>query len=319
MVRFSLFCLFAFCILTGGAFSSVMAAEKKAHARLFRVEDFGPNPGNLAMYKYLPKRKPGKKAPLIVALHGCGGSAKQFSAAGFNQLAEKYRFYVLYPEQKPGNNNIRCFNHSRPNLAEMRERESESVLQMVNHMVSKHRINRQAIFIAGFSSGGQFANILAASYPETFRAAAIIGAGGYFCKPGHTGIPGFIDCDAEEEDDAEYAPFIIGPRPARWPNISIWHGALDKNVPYDTLRLAVAQWKTVHHIARKPQQRKSLPDDIAYESYKTSKGKVLIESYSMTSRAHTVPVTEDCGVPGGDFSLAKVCFARRAIQFFGIR
>lgn len=291
--------------------------DESAEPGFSQVKDFGPNPGNLAMYQYIPEAIPEDKAPLVVALHGCSGSAKQFSQAGFNQLAEKHGFFVLYPEQKTANNNIRCFNHSRPHLAEFREREAASVMQMIKHMRTEHNINRKQIFITGFSSGGQFANILAAMHPGIFKAAAIIGAGGYTCKPGHEGIPEFVLC-AEDVDNVTEALSIDSEKPLRWPKISIWHGKNDRNVPYSSMDLAVEQWKIAHKIWRKRHTRKSLPGNILYESYKGPKGNVMIESYSLNARAHTVPVSADCGVPGGDFSLGKICFARKAIQFFGI-
>jgi poly(hydroxyalkanoate) depolymerase family esterase len=318
LFRKPVFFLTVLFILLSSVAEGAEEAEITTDPAITKIENFGPNPGNLSMYEYVPEYIAENKLALVVALHGCNGSAKQFSKAGFNELAEKYGFIVLYPEQKTANNNIRCFNHSRPHMAEAREREAESVLQMVRYMIAEHGISKKHVFIAGFSSGGQFANILAASYPETFRAAAIIGAGGYVCKPGHAGIREFVDCE-DEEDEQDEALLNIPGKPLRWPKISIWHGKKDKNVPYKTMELAVEQWKFAHKIRRKRRHKKKLPGDILYQSYKTSRGHVMIESYSMNSRAHTVPVTENCGVPGGDFSLAKICFARRAVQFFGIR
>lgn len=304
-------------IFCGGIAQGADTTPKPADSALTKVEHFGPNPGNLSMYEYVPEYVAENKLALVVALHGCNGSAKQFSKAGFNELAEKYGFIVLYPEQKTENNNIRCFNHSRPNMAAARERESASILQMISYMIAEHGISKKHVFITGFSSGGQFANILAATYPETFRAAAIIGAGGYICKPGHAGIREFAECD-DEEDEMDEALLHIPGKPLRWPKVSIWHGKKDKNVPYSTMELAVEQWKFAHKIRRKRHTKKKLPGDILYQAYKTSRGHVMIESYSMNSRAHTVPVSPNCGVPGGDFSLEKICFARKAIQFFGI-
>ena len=51
--------------------------EPKEHvsssaAALDTVSGFGPNPGNLLMFRYAPMGVP-PKAPLVVVLHGCGG------------------------------------------------------------------------------------------------------------------------------------------------------------------------------------------------------------------------------------------------------
>src|ERR1700744_2671654 len=60
---------------------------------------FSPNPGNLRMFRYLPK---GLKAgaPWVVVLHGCGQSASGYdTGAGWHQLAAELGFAVLAPEQ----------------------------------------------------------------------------------------------------------------------------------------------------------------------------------------------------------------------------
>ena len=169
-------------IFCGGIAQGADTTPKPADSALAKVENFGPNPGNLSMYEYVPEYVAENKLALVVALHGCNGSAKQFSKAGFNELAEKYGFYVLYPEQKSENHPGLCFNHLLPDDPEAGDREFDSIMQMIHLMVSKHHASRRNLFITGFSSGGQVANILAATYPEIFRAAAIIGAGTTQCR-----------------------------------------------------------------------------------------------------------------------------------------
>jgi len=58
---------------------------------------FSPNPGNLRMFRYLPK---GVRAgaPLVVVLHGCGQTAGGYDAgAGWYQLADELGFALLAP------------------------------------------------------------------------------------------------------------------------------------------------------------------------------------------------------------------------------
>ena len=75
---------------------------------------FAPNPGNLRMFRYLPR---GLKAgaPLVVVLHGCGQTAAGYDlGAGWCQLADQLGFAVLAPEQKAVNNPNTCFNWFNP-------------------------------------------------------------------------------------------------------------------------------------------------------------------------------------------------------------
>src|SRR5580692_10362232 len=75
---------------------------------------FAPNPGNLRMFRYLPR---GLKhgAPLVVALHGCGQTASAYdTGTGWSRLADRLGFALLAPEQKAVNNPNTCFNWFAP-------------------------------------------------------------------------------------------------------------------------------------------------------------------------------------------------------------
>jgi len=100
---------------------------------LEEVEEFGSNPGELRMLKYVPGSRTGgapsegteiprgrtgdssldesRKAavPLVVALHGCTQSAMEYGeSSGWLRLADRWGFLLLLPEQRPGNNLTRC-------------------------------------------------------------------------------------------------------------------------------------------------------------------------------------------------------------------
>ena len=68
------------------------------HRSLTQVTSFGSNPGGLRMWKYVPSGMP-PNAPLVLALHACSQQAADYVKAGWNELADKYKFYVVYPEQ----------------------------------------------------------------------------------------------------------------------------------------------------------------------------------------------------------------------------
>jgi poly(3-hydroxybutyrate) depolymerase len=71
---------------------------------------FGSNPGNLGMFSCVPKGL-AKSSALVVALHGCQQTARDFDlATGWSELGRQHGFAVLFPEQKCGNNPQNCFN-----------------------------------------------------------------------------------------------------------------------------------------------------------------------------------------------------------------
>ena len=82
--------------------------------RLHETRDFGSNPGNLRMMRYLPPALAEHPA-LVVVLHGCTQSAAGYDlGAGWSTLADRYGFALLLPEQQRSNNPNGCFNWFLP-------------------------------------------------------------------------------------------------------------------------------------------------------------------------------------------------------------
>src|SRR3979411_2045940 len=94
-----------------GGLSVVSAAPQAAAAgSLTQVNGFGSNPGNLAMYSYVPSGL-ASGAPLVVALHGCTQSASDyFSHSGWPKYADQWGFAMVFPQQSTSNNAQSCFN-----------------------------------------------------------------------------------------------------------------------------------------------------------------------------------------------------------------
>ena len=77
---------------------------------LTEVVSFGANPGRLRMFRHVPEGL-SAHAPLVVALHGCGQNALGYAiGCGWIQLADRYGFALLCPEQRQQNNFNTCFN-----------------------------------------------------------------------------------------------------------------------------------------------------------------------------------------------------------------
>src|SRR4030095_9123548 len=76
---------------------------------LREIAGFGGNPGNLRMFAHVPSALSARPA-LIVALHGCTQDAHAYErGTGWSDLADRYGFVVLYPQQQPANNPKNCF------------------------------------------------------------------------------------------------------------------------------------------------------------------------------------------------------------------
>lgn len=119
-----------------------------------------------------------KKAPLIVALHGLGGTPQGILRyAGFTDLAEKHG-YVL---AAPMGYNERGWYGARPlvkgkagepkNLAELSEKDVMTVLDIVR---KDYSIDPDRVYLLGHSMGGGGAFHLGIKYPDVWAALAPI-------------------------------------------------------------------------------------------------------------------------------------------------
>src|SRR5712691_6723851 len=86
--------------LTSSAFAGTTA----------EVAEFGSNPGNLRMFKYVPDSLRASPA-LVVALHGCTQTAADYdNEPGWRALADRWGFVLLLPQQELLSNSNLCFN-----------------------------------------------------------------------------------------------------------------------------------------------------------------------------------------------------------------
>src|SRR5579862_1531219 len=160
--------------LKPGAKANPLKPRPQAPVTPLTEAPFAPNPGNLRMFRYLPR---GLKAgaPLVVVLHGCGQTAGGYGqAAGWCELADALGFAVLAPEQKAVNNPNTCFNWFNPEDITRDSGEAASIAAMVRTMVATHRLDAGRVFITGLSAGGAMAAVMLATYPELFAGGAII-------------------------------------------------------------------------------------------------------------------------------------------------
>lgn len=109
---------------------SAAPSHVSASSHLKETESFGPNPGALRMFTYLPPEVSAKCA-LLVVLHGCTQSAESYDrGAGWSTLAERFGFALLLPEQQRSNNPNGCFNWFQTGDIERGHGEALSIRQM---------------------------------------------------------------------------------------------------------------------------------------------------------------------------------------------
>ena len=129
-------------------------------------------------YEYVPEsvRDASTPVPLVVCMHGRGGSAETFlDLSGMTRVAEERNFIAVFPEagvyqQRPGGlRNVLLWNGS---YMEKRLDDVPFVLKMIEDVKQRHNIDSSRIYACGQSSGGMMASALALRAPEVFAAVA---------------------------------------------------------------------------------------------------------------------------------------------------
>lgn len=293
---------------------------------LTAVSNFGPNPGGLNMYEYVPPGLPAGR-PLVVVLHGCTQTAQSMESAGWNALADQYQFAVLYPEQTSANNPLKCFNWAgeygdTANLTRG-QGENQSIISMIDYMHATHGTDDGKVFIMGFSAGGAFVPVMLATWPDRFAAAAIMEGIPYRCA---TSVQGAYNCQSPGVDKTalEWGNLVraafafAGARP----RVQIWQGANDTTVvPMNQTELA-EQWTNVLGTDMTADETETIGSAATRKAYKVG-SQVVVEAYTVNGMAHAVAIGAEgatsCPATAAPYFENKgVCATLRAAKFFGI-
>jgi poly(hydroxyalkanoate) depolymerase family esterase len=280
--------------------------------------EFGPNPGHLRLFHYLP---PGLKrgAPLVVVLHGCGQSAAGYGlGAGWFQLAGEQGFAVLAPEQRAINNPRTCFNWFLPADTARGSGEAASIRAMVAFMLDRYGLDPARVFITGLSAGGAMAAAMLAAYPEVFAGGAIIaGVPVGAARNGHEALEAMKAPPARDQrawaDAVRRASAHQGP----WPVVSIWHGLDDRIVHPGNGEASVAQWAGLHDVAH--AQEETLGND-RHRRWHDGSGRPVLESHAIAGLGHGTPIAPRRGHGiGAPFLLdVDIDSSLQIAQFWGL-
>jgi poly(hydroxyalkanoate) depolymerase family esterase len=116
---------------------------------------------------------PGEKLPLMVMLHGCGQTGRDFAVSTrMNRLADRERFFVLYPEQDRLANAQGCWNWYERRSGKA-DAEAATLLAAIDQVLLLYPVDRDRVALAGLSAGASMAALLATRYPAHFKALAM--------------------------------------------------------------------------------------------------------------------------------------------------
>jgi feruloyl esterase len=253
------------------------------------------NPGNLRMLRYLPQ-KVQEFPPMVVVLHGCTQNAADYAnGAGWIELADRFGFCLLLPEQRRNNNPNLCFNWFVPADTTRGSGEVESIRQMIDRTAADWNIDRDQIFVTGLSAGGAMASAMLATYPELFAGGAIIAGLPYGSA---SDIPGAFQAMGEGRTlpAGEWASIVrsASRHRGRWPKVSVWQGTADQTVNPRNADEIVKQWTTLHETGPKPDQEEKHSNYIR-RVWNDAEGEPSVEEYVVSALGHGTPLATGSG------------------------
>jgi len=281
-------------------------ASAASAAQLTQVTSFGANASGAKMYIYVPDRL-AASPPIIVAVHYCSGTAQAYySGTPYARLADQHGFIVIYPESPYSGT---CWDvSSTATLTHDGGANSNSIANMVTWTIAQYRADASRVFATGTSSGAMMTNVLAATYPNLFKAASAYAGVPAGCFYTGTAAGWNSSCangqsihsqDVWANTALRMYPGYTGPRP----KMLIIHGSADTIIYPQNFNETLKQWAGVFGYAYgSPQQ--TLRGNPSAEYTKYVYGPNLVGVYG-TGVSHNVPVNgaqdlEWFGITGND-------------------
>ncbi len=123
---------------------------------------------------FAPSRTDDSALPMVVMLHGCKQDALDFSnGVAMNEIAEREKFVVLYPEQLRRSNQSNCWNWFDPAHQSRGAGEPAMIAALTRSVAEQHGVDSARIYVAGLSAGGAMAALVGKLYPEIVAAVGI--------------------------------------------------------------------------------------------------------------------------------------------------
>ncbi|MDI9836433.1 PHB depolymerase family esterase [Streptomyces sp. KAU_LT] len=304
--------------------SVLLAPGRAAAASLQEVTGFGSNPGALRMFRYVPDGLPAGR-PVVVALHGCTQNAAGYgTGSGWLQLADRWKFSVVLPQQQSANNHSSCFNWFQTGDIARGQGEAASIAQMVDRQLADTAGDASRVQVTGLSAGGGMTAVMMAAYPEKFASGGIVAGLPYGCAQA-AGSPYVCMYVGATQTARQWGDRVRAARPGYtgpWPALVAFQGTADYTVKPVNMTDLVRQWTDAHGT----DQTADVSDTVAgfpHQVFRDASGRAAVETYSLTGMGHGQPVdpgsgTEQCGTAGAYLLDVNLCAAYRMGRVWGL-
>jgi acetylxylan esterase len=271
-----------------GATSPAAAAA----GQLREVTNFGPNPGGLRMFRYVPPSVSARPAILVV-LHFCGGSGPtMFNNTQFANLADQFGYVVIYPSVTRSS---LCFDvNSTQSLTHNGGSDPVGIVSMVRFVEQSNHGDANRVFVTGLSSGAMMTNVLLGSYPDVFRAGSAYAGVPFACFAGPNAwnsacANGQITKTPQQWGSLVRAAFpgFGGPRP----RMQVWHGTSDGTLNFHNFGEEIKEWTNVLGLSQTPAATDHPQSGWTRTSYGGGTGgQAPVEAIMEQGVTHNIPI-----------------------------
>ncbi|KAF2199601.1 acetylxylan esteras-like protein 1 precursor [Delitschia confertaspora ATCC 74209] len=260
---------------------------------LQQVSNWGTNPTKTGFYIYVPKKlatNPG----IVVAIHYCTGSAQAYyNGSPYKTLSEQYGFVVIYPSSPHSGT---CWDvSSKSSLSHNGGGDSNAIANMVQWTIKEYSADTSKVFVTGSSSGAMMTNVMAAAYPDLFKAGIAysgVPAGCFVSQSG--GVDAWNSSCANgqvKNSPAKWAQVVLDMYPnynGTRPKMQIYHGSSDSTLLPNNYQETTKQWAGVFgYNYDKPESTKS---NSPQNSYTTTVWGPMVSGIYAQGVGHTVPI-----------------------------
>jgi endo-1,4-beta-xylanase len=287
--------LLAAAVLPLVAAAVLLGARPAAAASLTQITNFGNNPSGLNMYVYVPDNVAARPA-LLVAIHYCTGTASALYSGYFHDYvtaADQYGYVIVFPEATRSG---QCFDVYSPQaLTRGGGSDPVGIISMVNYAKSHYNVDPNRVYVSGVSSGAMMTNVMAAEYPDVFKAgAAFMGVPATCFATGSSTntwnsqcANGQISKTAQQWGDAARAmdPGYSGP----YPRMQLWHGTADGTLNYNNFGEEIKQWTNLNGVSQTAVLTDSPQSGWTRTRYGNNGNQPPVEGISVSGAGHELP------------------------------
>ncbi|WP_437579017.1 extracellular catalytic domain type 1 short-chain-length polyhydroxyalkanoate depolymerase [Sorangium sp. So ce887] len=257
-------------------------------------------PSYVNSYIYVPDTL-ATKPPIVVAPHHCQGTGPGTfgEMSSLVSIANTSGFIMIFPEATGQN----CWDAgSTRSLKHDGGGDTGAIVQMVKYTLAKYDGDAGRVYSVGGSSGGIMTEALLGVYPDVFMAGVslmgvpcgcwaegyndVTGTGSNAQWSGPCG-GGNVTKTGQQWGDLvrSYYPGYTGHRP----RLQHWHGTADTILSYKNMAEDVKEWTNLLGLNETPDETDAPRTGTTRQSWKSSCGYTVYETFSMDGVGHAVP------------------------------